>query len=105
MIRTLIPLRQKTCIDDLNLEFEKLESAECIDSARAATATSYKEWLDIKPVDVSVQKILSNLLPSGRARNKKLERETVHEGFKKYYEQGEPREDEHQTDLIRICQI
>ena len=58
-------------IHDLDVEVGQLESG--VDSARAATASSHKDWLD-------VQKGLSNLFSSSRAQKEKLE---------KYYEQGE----------------
>jgi hypothetical protein len=93
---------------DLNMELEKLVSTESVDLAQAATATSHKEWLDMKSVDVSVQKNLSNLFSSGRALKEKLESEKtlkVNEALKEYYNQGEPRKSDHQTDLIQICQI
>jgi hypothetical protein len=60
-------------IRDLNLEVEKLESTEDVDSAQAATATLHKDWLDIKSVDVSVQKGLSSLFSSSQAQKVKLE--------------------------------
>jgi hypothetical protein len=91
----------------LNIELEELDSTESVDSAQAATASSHKEWLDIKSVDVSVQKNLSNLFASGRALKEKLESEKtlkVNEALKEYYNQGEPRKSDHQTDLIQICQ-
>ena len=91
-------------IRDLNLEVEKLESTEFVDSCHAATATLYKDWLDIKSVDVNVQKSLSDLFSSKeKLENKKLLK--AREAFGKYYEQGEPRKSDHQTDLMQICQI
>jgi len=96
------------CICDLNIEFEKLESTESIDSAQAAAVTSHKEWLGIELVDVNVQKNLSNLFSSGRALKEKRESEKilkVNEAFKEYSNQGEPRKGDHQTDLIQICQV
>jgi predicted component of type VI protein secretion system len=47
---------------------------ENVDSAQAAATTSHKEWLDIKSVDVSVQKNLSNLFSSSAALKQKLEK-------------------------------
>jgi len=96
---------------DLNIEIENLESTKSVDSAQAAAVTSRKEWLDIKSVDVSVQKNRSNLFSSGRALKEKLEKlETektlrVKEALEKCHDQGEPRKSDHQTDLIQICQI
>ena len=84
-------------IRDINFEVEKLESTEGVDSARAATATWHTNWRDIKAVDVSVQKGLSNLFSSSRTQKEKLENtrklkaEETHVAFKKYYERGEPR--------------
>ncbi len=96
---------------DLNLEIEKLESTEGVDSVQAATATLHKDWLDIKSVEVSVQKGLSNLFSSGRAQKEKLEKLEIekvlqtHEALKKYYKQGEPRKGDHHADLTQVCQI
>ena len=52
----LIPFHQEMYIRDLNSEFEKLESTESVVSCDAATVTLHKDWLDIKSVDVNVQK-------------------------------------------------
>ena len=82
-------------IRDLNFEFEKLESAEGVDSCHAATATLYQDWLD-----TNVQKSLSDLFS---LKEKKVLK--ARESFGKYYEQGEPRKSDHQTDLMPICQI
>ena len=98
-------------IRDLNFEVEKLESTEDVDSAQAATATLHKDWLDIKSVDVSIQKGLTSLFASSQAQKVKLEiKKTLkaneaHEAFEEYYEQGELRKSDHQTDLIHISQI
>jgi len=101
LITRLTPFHQESCIGDLNVEFEKLESTETLDSAQAATATSHNEW---QSVDLSVQKNLSNLFSSSKAvKEKKTVK--VNEVFQEYYNQGEPRKGDHQTDLIRICQI
>jgi len=81
-----------------------LESTESVNSAQAATATLHKAWFDIKSVDVRAQKGLSSLLSS----KEKLENEKTlkaQEAFEKYYEQGEPRKSDRQTDLMQICQI
>ena len=102
------PFHQEMCIGDLNIEFEKLGSTESVDSAQAATVTSHNEWLDIKSVDVSVQKNLSNLFSSGRALKEKLESEKtlkVKKAFGEYSNQGELKKSDNQTDLIRICQV
>jgi hypothetical protein len=89
------------CISDLNNEFEKLTPTESVDSAQAATASSHKEWLDIKSIE---KKPLSNFFSSGKAlEEKKILK--VNEAFQEYYNQGEPRERDHQTDLIQLCQI
>jgi len=96
---------------DLNIKFENLESTKSVNSAQAAAVTSHKEWLDIKSVDVSVQKNLSNLLSSGRALKEKLEKlETekslkVYEALEKCHDQGKPRKTDHQTGLIQIYQV
>jgi len=87
----------------LNIEFDKLASTETVDSAQAATAISHKEWLKIESVDVSVQKNLSNLFASGRALKEKLESEKtlkVKKALNEYYNRGESRKSDHQTDLI-----
>ena len=81
-------------IRDINFEVEKLESTEGVDSAQAASATWHTYWRDIKSVDISVQKGLSNLFSSARAQkeklenNRKLKAEETHGAFKKYYERG-----------------
>ena len=82
-------------IRDLNFEFEELESSKVVDSLHAATATLYQDWLDI-----NVQKILPDLFSS---KEKKVLKSA--EAFGKYYEQGEPRKSDLQTDLTPICQI
>ena len=82
-------------IHDLNFEVEKLESTEVVDSFRAATATLHKDWLDVK-----VQKNLSDLFSP---REKKALK--AREAFAKYYERGELRKSDHQTNLMPICQI
>jgi len=87
----------------LNIELDKLSSTETVDSAQAATAISHKEWLKIESVDVSVQKNLSNLFASGRALKQKLESEKtlkVEKALNEYYNRGESRKSDHQTDLI-----
>ena len=82
-------------IHDLDVEVEKLESG--VDSAQADTASLHKDWLDIKSVDTSVQKGLSNLFSSGRAQKVKLENEKTlkaqeeYKVMEKYSSQGEPR--------------
>jgi hypothetical protein len=86
------PFHQEMCIRDLGIEFEKLQSAENVDAAQTATATSHKDYLDIKSVDVSVQRSLSKVLSLGRAQKGKLEREKAqksYEIFKTYYRHGE----------------
>jgi len=94
---TLTALHQETSIRDLGIEFDKLESTEKVDSAQAATATSYEDWLDIESVDVIVQKDLSYLLSSDRTRKKKLEYEEAQKSQKSqksfivYYERGDLR--------------
>ena len=87
---TPIPFHQKIDIRDVNFEVEKLESTEGVDSAQTAAATLHKNWYDIKSVDVSDQKSLSNFFSS----KEKLENEKrlkAREAFKKYSKQGEPR--------------
>ena len=96
---------------DLNFEFEKLESADGVDSAQVATAILHTDWLDIKAVDFSVQKGLSNLFSSSRAQKVKLESgktlkaEEAQAAFREYYKQGGPRNSDHKTELIQTFQI
>jgi len=95
-------------IPNLGIEFDKLESTENVNSARAATAISYKNWLDIESVEISVQKGLSDLFSSGRAKKKKLEyqkymkSEKSEEAFDEYYRRGESRKSDHQVNLIQF---
>ena len=111
LITTPTPFHQEASISDLNIEFEKLGSTESVDSAQTAAVTSHKESLDIKSVDVSVQKNLSNFLSSGKALKETLEKlETektlkVKEALEKCHDQGEPRKTDHQICLIQICQV
>jgi len=97
LITTLIPFHQDQ--EMLNIEFENLESTKSVDSAQAATMTSHKEWLDIKSIDVSAQNNPSNLFATSKALKEKQELK-VYEASKEYYNQGEPRKSDHQTDLI-----
>ena len=93
---------------DLNSEFAKLASTDRVDSAQAATATSHKDWCNIKSIDVSVRKGLSGLLPLSGDQKQKRENEKsqkVQTAFQEYYEQGEARKSDHQTELIEIVQI
>ena len=98
-------------IRDLNLEVEKLESTEAVDSCHAATATLHEDWLDIKSVDVNVQKSRSDLFSSKAKLEYRKAVKAVkasrasRAAFRKYYEQGEPKKSDHQTDLMPICQI
>ena len=96
-------------IRDLNLEVEKLESTEFVDSCYAATATLHNDWLDIKSVNVNVKKNLSVLFYSKakeKLENKKLLKALeAREAFGKYYEQGEPSMSDNQTNLMQISQI
>ena len=93
-------------IRDLDVEVEELESG--VDSAQAATARLHKNWLDIKSVDVSVQKGLSNLFSSSRAQKEKLENEKAlkakeeSKALKEYYMQGEPRKSDHHAYLTPV---
>jgi len=94
----------------LGFEVSTFEPTDSADSAQAATATSYKGWSDIKSIDVIVQRGLPSLLSSGRTQKEKekLEnekRQNAKKAFQKYYEHGELRKSEHQTDLMEICQI
>ena len=96
------------CIHDLHFESKKLEPADSVDFAQAATAASHTDWHDIKSVEVTVQRNLSSLLSSGRVQKEKLENEKrlkEREAFEKYYEQGEPRKSLYQTDLMESHQI
>ena len=98
------PFPQKMDIRDLYSEVEKLESTEGVDSSHAATAAVHKDWLDIKSVDISVQKSLSNLFSSkGKLKNEKTLK--ARDAFEKYCKEGEPRQSDRQADLIQICQI
>ena len=96
---------------DLSIVVEKLKSTEGVNSAQATAATLHKNWLDIKSVDVSVQKGLSNLFSSARAQKEKLDIEKglqvrkAREASEKYHKQGEPRKGDHQADLTQVCQI
>ena len=93
---------------DLNSEFANLAPTDAVDSAQAATVTSHKDWSDIKSIDVSVQKGLSSLLLLSRDQKQKQENkktQKVQRAFQKYYEQGEARKRDHQTELIAIHQI
>ena len=94
-------------IRDLYFEVEKLESTEVVDSCHASTATLHQNWLDIKSVDINVQKSLSDLFSSKETLEYKKSRKAqeVLEAFGEYYEQGEPRKGDHQTNLMPICQI
>ena len=98
-------------IRDLDFEVEKLESTEDVDSARAAAVTMRKDWLDIKSVDVSVQKGVSNLFSSARAQREKLEIEKklqdrkAREASEKYHKQGEPRMGSHCANLTRVSRF
>ena len=85
---------------DVNLEIEKLESTEDVDSAQAGTVTLHKDWLAIKSGDVGVQKSLSNLFSSKGKLEVKSE-----EASEKYFRQGEPRKRPHHADLTRIYQV
>ena len=99
-------------INDLNFELAELESAESVDFARAATATSYE---DITSVDARAENRLSGLLSLGRAQKEKLEHEKRlknQNAFKKYYKQGELRDVDHQNrpdpdlpDLTYRCKV
>ena len=101
------PFPQEICTRDLNSEFEDLESTGGVHAARAATATLHKDWLDIKPEDVSVQKGWSNLFSPAQARKPKKEQQAEKslEAFKKYCDQGEPGMCDDRANLIQICQI
>ena len=68
---------------------------ESVDSAQVATATLYKEWLDINSEAISVQKGPSNVFLLDRLQKLRLEYITRQEAFKKYYQQGEPRKGDH----------
>jgi hypothetical protein len=98
------------CIHDLDSEFEGVKPTNYVDSAQAATAISHKDWRDIKSVDLSVQKSPSSLSSSGGTYEEKLEmneekRLKAQRAFYKYHGKGEPRNCDHQTNLMEICQI
>ena len=95
-------------IHDLDFEIANLASTDSVDFAQAVAATSHKDWIDITSVDVSVQKGLSSLLPSGRTQKQKQENKKIlkaQAAFQIYYKQGEPRKSDHPTELMEICQI
>ena len=106
---TPIRFHQEMYIRDLNFEVEKHESKEAVDSALAATAALHKDWLDIKSIDVSVQRGRSNLFSSGRAQKQKLASEKrrqardAYQAFEMYHKQGEPRKGDHRADLTQVC--
>jgi hypothetical protein len=104
LLTALIFFHQEMCISDLNIEFEELEPTESVDSAQVATASSHKQWLDIKSVDVNVQKNLANLFTSDKALEKKKILK-VNEAFQEYYNQGELRKCDQQTDLTRFTRF
>ena len=95
-------------IHDLDVEVGNLESREGVDSAQAATASLHKDWLEIKSVDVSVQKGLSDLFSSGRTQRKKLDNEKFlkaqeeRKALEKYYNQGEPRKCDYHAYLMPV---
>ena len=82
-----------------------------VDIAQTATATSHTDWLDINLVDVKVQKGLTTLFSSDRAQKagletaKKLKAQEKIMACRRYFKQGEPRNVDHQANLIQICQI
>ena len=94
-------------IHNLDVEVEQLESG--VDSARAATASLHKVWLDIKSGDVSAQKGLSNLFSSSRAQKVKLENERTlkaqeeRKALEQYCGQGEPRKNDYHAYLMLVC--
>ena len=97
-------------IGDLNFEFFKLKSTDTVDSAQAVTATSHKDWHNIKSVDISRKKSLSSLFSSVQAQKETLEvankrRLKAHEAFQKYHKQGDPKKNGHHADLIETRQI
>ena len=77
---------QEMCIRDLNLEFDKLESPENVNSAQVAAATSYEDY-------VSDKKSLTNLFRKENA------------AFKKPHKQGEARKSDQEIYLMCIFQI
>ena len=105
---TPIPFHQEMYIRDLDVEVGNLESREGVDSAQAATASLHKGWLDIKSVDVSVPKGLSNLFSSSRAQKVKLENEKTlkaqeeRQALEEYYKQGEPRKSDYHAYLMQV---
>ena len=115
---------QEMYIRDLNYEFSSLESTGAVDSAAMTAVTSYRYWRDCQSAvplvdavdtpagatDVTIQERLSNLLSSGRTRRDKKdeymrEMEKAQVAFKKYLEQGAPRNSNYQTVLMEMCQI
>ena len=73
-------------IREVNFEVERLEPTEGVDSAQADTAILHKDWLELKSVEVGVQKSLSNLFSS----KEKLEMKS-RAALERYHKQGEPR--------------
>ena len=97
-------------IRDLNFEFEKLKSTDNVDSAQSATATSHKDWHNIKSIDISHKKSLSGLFSAVQAQKESLEvankkRLKAHEAFQKYHKQGDTKKNSHQADLMETRQI
>jgi len=101
-------------IPDLKLEITNLQSTDSVDSAQAATATSHKDWFDIKSVDVSTDvntpKGLSSLLFLGRAQKQRKTEKAMKDqilkaetAYLEYYEQGRPKKSDHRTQLMEIC--
>ena len=100
-----IPFHQEMYFHDLVPEFRKLKWRVDVDSAQAATASLHDDWLDIKSVNVSVQRGLSNLFSSSRAQKVKLENEKTlkaQEALQKYRFQGESRKSDHHASLMPV---
>ena len=91
------------CIGGLNFRIGKLKSTEKVDSARAATATSHKDWLDTKSVDAP--KGLSKFFSSLKGKQRNEETLESHIVFEKYYRQGEARKSDYQVDLMQISRF
>jgi len=97
-----IPFLQEMSIHDLRIEFENLESTRSVDFTRAATVTSYNDWLDIK--SVGAYKRLPNPFIPDQAQDETPDPEK-RSAFRDYYWQGEPGKSDHRTGLMQIRQI
>lgn len=85
-------LHQEMYSHDLNLEFANLHLTDSVNSAQAATASSYKDWRDNYTAVATIQRRLSTLFSSGRSGREILENENsrgAREASENYHKQGE----------------